>query len=75
MSNGPDELDETLWRHDIKMGWLRKKVVYSYLITNKRIVSGSQVLNDNDMRRGARFARIIWTGPEDKMQCNSGYQK
>jgi hypothetical protein len=45
MSNGPDKLDETLWRHDIKMGWLRKKVVYSYLITNKRIVSGSQVLN------------------------------
>lgn len=33
MSNGPDELDETLWRHDIKMGWLRKK---SYILTLSR---------------------------------------
>ena len=49
MSNGPDEREETLWRHDIKKGWLHKKVVYSYLITNKRIVSGSQVLNLDDV--------------------------
>jgi hypothetical protein len=29
MSNDPDEQEETLWRNDIKKGWLRKKVVYS----------------------------------------------
>ena len=75
MSNDPDQREETLWRHDIKKGWLSKKVVYSYLITNKRFVSGSQILNDNDRRRQTRFARIIWTGPEDKIQCNSGCQK
>jgi hypothetical protein len=38
------EGDETLWRHDIKKGWIRKRAVYIYSISNRRVVSGSQVL-------------------------------
>lgn len=45
----PEEQEETLWRHDIKKGWIRKKVVYSYLITDKQVVSGSQVHNLDDV--------------------------
>jgi hypothetical protein len=43
------EGEETLWRHDIKKGWIHKRAVYTYLITNKRVVSGSQVLKLDDV--------------------------
>jgi hypothetical protein len=49
MNNDAEEQEETLWRHDIKKGWIRKKVVYSYLISNKRVVSGTKVLNLDDV--------------------------
>jgi hypothetical protein len=43
------EGEETLWRHDIKNGWIRERAVYIYFITNRRVVSGSQVLKLDDV--------------------------
>lgn len=46
------EGEETPWHHDIKNGWIRKRAVYIYFITNRGVVSGSQVLKLDDYGRG-----------------------
>lgn len=44
-----EEKGQVLFRYDVTKDWLRKKEVHSYLVTNKHVVSGSQILNLHDI--------------------------
>jgi hypothetical protein len=43
------EGEEVLFRYDVKEGWIRKKVTFSYILTNRRVIAGRQILMLEDI--------------------------
>jgi hypothetical protein len=44
-----EEVEQVLWRSDVTKGIFRKKIVHTYLVTNKQVISGNQILNLEDI--------------------------